>query len=48
MFDDLTVAENIFMGHMPGGALIDWRTTRARAADTAGSASRRISARTRR
>ncbi len=33
MFDDLTVAENIFMGHMPGGALIDWRTTRSRAAD---------------
>ena len=32
MFDDLTVAENIFMGHMPGGALIDWRSTRSRAA----------------
>jgi rhamnose transport system ATP-binding protein len=32
MFDDLTVAENIFMGHMPGGALIDWTTTRSRAA----------------
>ena len=24
MFDELTVAENIFMGHMPGGRLIDW------------------------
>ncbi|HEU0221208.1 MAG TPA: sugar ABC transporter ATP-binding protein [Paracoccaceae bacterium] len=25
MFDELTVAENIFMGHMPGGRLIDRR-----------------------
>ncbi len=33
MFDDLTVAENIFMGHMPGGALIDWKTTRSRAGE---------------
>ena len=33
MFDDLTVAENIFMGHMPGGALVDWRAARQRAAD---------------
>ncbi len=32
MFDDLTVAENIFMGHMPGGTLVDWRTARTRAA----------------
>ena len=31
MFDDLSVAENIFMGHMPGGRLIDWRQTRAKA-----------------
>ena len=31
MFDDLSVAENIFMGHMPGGRLIDWKETRARA-----------------
>jgi rhamnose transport system ATP-binding protein len=31
MFDDLTVAENIFMGHMPGGMLIDWRAMRQRA-----------------
>jgi rhamnose transport system ATP-binding protein len=31
MFDDLSVAENIFMGHMPGGALIDWRAMRAKA-----------------
>ena len=31
MFDDLTVAENIFMGHMPGGALVDWRSTRIEA-----------------
>ena len=33
MFDDLSVAENIFMGHMPGSGLIDWATTRSRAAD---------------
>ena len=32
MFDDLTVAENIFMGHMPGGVLIGWREARARTA----------------
>ena len=27
MFDELSVAENIFMGHMPTGAgrLVDWR-----------------------
>jgi rhamnose transport system ATP-binding protein len=31
MFDELSVAENIFMGHMPGGAFIDWRQTKARA-----------------
>ena len=30
MFDELTVAENIFMGHMPGGAMIDWQEARAR------------------
>ncbi|MFN8830353.1 MAG: sugar ABC transporter ATP-binding protein [Labrys sp. (in: a-proteobacteria)] len=34
MFDELSVAENIFMGHMPGGAggLIDWRAMASRAA----------------
>ena len=32
MFDDLTVAENIFMGHMPGGVAIDWREARTRTA----------------
>ena len=31
MFDDLSVAENIFMGHMPGGAFVDWRVARAEA-----------------
>ena len=31
MFDELSVAENIFMGHMPGGHLIDWRDTKAKA-----------------
>jgi rhamnose transport system ATP-binding protein len=31
MFDELSVAENIFMGHMPGGALIDWGEMRKRA-----------------
>jgi len=31
MFDELSVAENIFMGHMPGGSLIDWRETKAKA-----------------
>ena len=30
MFDELSVAENIFMGHMPGGRLIDWAEMRAR------------------
>jgi len=32
MFDELTVAENVFMGHMPvGGArLVDWNAIRAR------------------
>lgn len=31
MFDDLTVAENVFMGHMPlRGRLVDWATMRAR------------------
>ena len=32
MFDELTVAENIYMGHMPGGAMIDWREARTRTA----------------
>ena len=34
MFDDLTVAENIFMGHMPlrSGKRIDWQAVNARAA----------------
>ena len=31
MFDELSVAENIFMGHMPGGRLINWRETKSRA-----------------
>jgi rhamnose transport system ATP-binding protein len=31
MFDELSVAENIFMGHMPGGRFIDWRDTKSRA-----------------
>ena len=31
MFGELSVAENIFMGHMPGGALIDWGAMRKRA-----------------
>jgi rhamnose transport system ATP-binding protein len=30
MFDELSVAENVFMGHMPGGRLIDWGETRRR------------------
>jgi len=32
MFDELTVAENIFMGHMPTGSgkLVDWATMRQR------------------
>ena len=35
MFDDLTVAENIYMGHMPVTArgLVDWSTMRARSQD---------------
>lgn len=35
LFDELTVAENIFIGHAPRGrfGLIDWKTMRARAAD---------------
>ena len=35
LFDELSVAENIFIGHAPRGALglIDWRTMRARAAE---------------
>ncbi|MCW6507950.1 sugar ABC transporter ATP-binding protein [Lichenifustis flavocetrariae] len=32
MFDELTVAENIFTGHMPGGTLIDWAEARRRTA----------------
>jgi rhamnose transport system ATP-binding protein len=28
MFDELSVAENIFMGHMPGSRLIDWAEMR--------------------
>jgi rhamnose transport system ATP-binding protein len=30
MFDELSVAENIFMGHMPGGGFIDWSEMRRR------------------
>src|SRR5215218_2676194 len=32
MFDDLSVAENVFMGHMPAGSvrLVDWGAMRAR------------------
>ncbi|MBN9070108.1 MAG: sugar ABC transporter ATP-binding protein [Rhizobiales bacterium] len=35
MFDELTVAENIFMGHMPvgGSKLVDWAEMRKRSAD---------------
>jgi rhamnose transport system ATP-binding protein len=33
MFDELTVAENIFMGHMPGDRFIDWGEMRRRSAD---------------
>lgn len=35
LFDELTVAENIFIGHAPRGrfGLIDWKTLRARAAE---------------
>jgi rhamnose transport system ATP-binding protein len=32
MFDELSVAENVFMGHMPGGRLVDRRAMRARTA----------------
>ncbi len=32
MFDELSVAENVFMGHMPGGRLIDRGEMRARTA----------------
>jgi len=32
MFDELSVAENVFMGHMPGGRLIDWPQIRSRTA----------------
>jgi len=31
MFEELSVAENIFMGHMPGGRFIDWGEMRRRA-----------------
>ena len=31
MFDELSVTENIFMGHMPGGALVGWSEMRTRA-----------------
>ena len=33
MFDELSVAENVFMGHMPGGLLVDRAAMAARAAD---------------
>jgi rhamnose transport system ATP-binding protein len=33
MFDELTVAENIFMGHMPGGRFINWSEMRRRGSD---------------
>ena len=35
MFDELTVAENIFMGHMPlaAGGRVDWSAMRARTSD---------------
>ena len=33
MFDELPVAENIFMGHMPGGRFIDWGEMRRRSAE---------------
>ena len=41
MFDELSVAENIFMGHMPGGRLIDWGEMR-RARRPARAARRRL------
>ncbi len=34
MFDELSVAENVFMGHMPvGGGFVDWSAMRARTHD---------------
>jgi rhamnose transport system ATP-binding protein len=33
MFDELTVAENIFTGHMPGGRFIDWGDMRRRSSN---------------
>jgi rhamnose transport system ATP-binding protein len=33
MFDELTVAENIFTGHMPGARFIDWGDMRRRSAN---------------
>ena len=35
MFDELSVAENIFMGHMPltRGRLVDWKAMHARAGE---------------
>lgn len=33
MFDELSVAENIFMGHMPGQKFIDWPQMRQRTAE---------------
>ena len=30
MFDELSVAENIFTGHMPGGGFVDWGEMRSR------------------
>ena len=33
MFDDLSVAENIFMGHMPGQKFVDWPQMRQRTAE---------------
>ena len=44
MFDELSVAENIFMGHMPRpAASIDWGEMRRRERATCSSASRPIS-----
>jgi rhamnose transport system ATP-binding protein len=33
MFDELSVAENIFMGHMPGQRFVDWPQMRQRTAE---------------
>lgn len=33
MFDELSVAENIFMGHMPGQKFVDWPQMRQRTAE---------------